>query len=77
MWERFPEASVEGYREGGKQYWQLRHPRSGLDVLEFGHSIQQMLDAENKGKDWHRQDAIIMRAVQAAPGLPFAEFISQ
>ena len=61
----------------GKLRWQLYPPSSDKDMLEFGHAVSQAIAAENHGREWVREDAVIVRAVKAVSGLAFADFISQ
>jgi hypothetical protein len=50
-------------------------PAAYKEELEFGDVVVNAIAAENTGRDWHREDAIIVRAVKASPGVSFAEFL--
>jgi hypothetical protein len=43
-------------------------PAAYKEELEFGDVVVNAIAAENTGRDWHREDAIIVRAVKASPG---------
>ena len=74
-WKRSPNTALSMQWYEGKLQWRL-HPHSwSKDELEFGGDISRALEAENKGRGWHREDAIVSRAVKAVSTLGFADFL--
>lgn len=57
--------------------WQLFLPSSSKDDLEVGNRVAVCLKLENDGPDWVREDAVIVRGMDALPGTPFADFLEE